>query len=64
MEEVRVLAETICVGLDALGDLLLLVVLLLPLIVAVVALGRLQSLQHLFVVANDACKVTNSYFTV
>lgn len=44
MEEVRVLAETISVGLDALGDLLLVVVLLLPLIVAVVALGRLQSL--------------------
>lgn len=44
MEEVRVLTKTICVGLDALGDLLLVVVLLLPLIVAVVALGRLQSL--------------------
>ena len=44
MEEVWVLAETISVGLDALGNLLLVVVLLLPLIVAVVALGRLQSL--------------------
>ena len=54
MQKVRVLRVSVRVNADALRHFLLSVEVAAPLLVLVVALRRLKSLQHGFVVAHDS----------
>lgn len=64
MQEVGVLAEAVSVRLNTGTDLLLFLKLMIPIIILVVGFGRLESLEHRLVIADDPGEVLNANLAI
>ena len=64
MQEIGILAEAICVGLNTGTNLLLFLELLIPVVILVMGFGGLKSLEHGLVIANDPCEVLNTHLAI